>query len=167
MIRQRRNPHARRKNPRPEEFRRGVRLERCDRCWRECRRAETVICPLTYSETKTELGWAVEAGTRRWVTPHTVLGRMWEMKEDEWRRYTDLCEHQGERLPTTIEDLFEWAKKLSAVDVRIAIGVSPNKAKGMKTALKVSELAAYYEHMRTKLPPDSDWYRPDDDEFPF
>lgn len=160
-----RNPRARRVTPRPEEDRRGVRLERCDRCWRGCRRSDSVQCPLSYEETKFGLKSAVEAGTRTcsqaWITPHTVLGRMWEMKEEEWTRHMEMCEHQGELLPTNIDDLFLWAKLLRAVEVRIAIGVDPDKAPRMKTALKVYELDAFYKHMRETLPPESEWVRPD------
>lgn len=72
----------------------------------------------------------------------------------------DECVHQGELLPTEIEDLFEWAQNLNAVEVREAIGVDPGKARRMKTALKVYELDAYWHQLKDDLPPESEWERP-------
>lgn len=132
----------------PVEDRAGIRKETCGGCWRDCRRADTARCPVTYIEAKMGLEDAVASGvrigSRAFITPNTVLGRMHELKEEDWSRYLASCDRYGERLPTTPVDLLEWAVKLKPVRVREALGVPREISLKMKTALKVSELSRYY-----------------------
>lgn len=94
----------------------------------------------------------VRTGSKAWITPNTVLGRMFELKEQDWVRYLDGCDKHGEVLPTTPQDLLEWAESLRPLPVRLALGVDRETALRMKTALKVGELAAYYRLLLSKVP---------------
>ena len=141
---------------RAQEDRRGVRKGTCGDCWRNCRRAENSVCHATYEEIKFSLEQAVETGERTgkraFITPNTVLGRMYELKEKDWTRFVNGCPHHGEWLPTTTEDLLEWAVGLRPLKVRVALGVDKESALRMKSALKVRELRDYYELMVEKMP---------------
>ena len=140
----------------PIEDRAGIRKETCGGCWRDCRRADVARCPVTYIEAKMGLEDAVTSGDRigskAFITPNTVLGRMHELKEQDWSRYLASCDKYGETLPTTPADLLEWAVALRPLQVRLALGVDREIALGMKTALKVTELAAYYKLKVTEVP---------------
>ena len=157
----------RRKTSRPPEERRGVRYERCEECWRSCKRADAPI-DTTYGDVKQGLESQVESGQRTgsqaWITPHTVLGRLFEMKSDAFARMIDECDHRGEHLPITIDDFLEWASQLRPLPVRIALGVSREAALRRKASLRLREIKAFYELEKQRVAQIPDMPEPDEDD---
>ena len=138
-----------------------VQSQVCEGCWRQCRYADFhPLKDLSYQDMKACLKRQVEGGlrtgSRAHITRATVLGKLHEMKMKEWGDYQNNCPHWGQKEPESIEDFLEWAATLHAVTVRVALGMPKRKARNLKSALKVKELAVFY-----KL------WKPDSKEVPF